>query len=384
MTRTESVSHTVLMTTDTIGGVWTYAIELASGLCERGAKVVLAAMGEEPSAAQIEEARAIDGLRLEARPYALEWMDRPWDDIAEAADWLTRLAQRHRPEVVHLNTLAHGALQWSAPVVTVGHSCVLSWFEATKGQPAGPGWQHYREVVGNSLGASDVVVAPSATMMQALQRHYGPLERTRVIYNGRDPRAFGPVDKLPLVLSAGRLWDEAKNVAAVAEASGQIRWPVAVAGSQRHPDGANVDGTSVDFKGVQLLGRLDPAELAGWYARSSIYALPARYEPFGLTALEAALSQNALVLGDIATLREIWSDAALFVDPERPDQLAETINELIEDGSRRRWLARRAQERARQLTAEAMVTRYIELYGEMCGERATPSGRQHTGGRSPS
>ena len=53
--------------------------------------------------------------------------------------------------------------------------------------------------------------------------------------------------------------------------------------------------------------------LARKMAEASIYALPARYEPFGLSALEAALSGCALVLGDIPSLREIWGPAAIYV-----------------------------------------------------------------------
>jgi glycosyltransferase involved in cell wall biosynthesis len=365
----------VLMTTDTIGGVWTYAIELSRGLCERGIGVTLAAMGDEPSARQLEEAD-IDGLDLEARPYKLEWMEEPWQDIAEASIWLSELAEHARPDLVHLNTLAHGALAWDAPVLSVGHSCVSSWFEAVKGEPAPEEWDRYRQVVERSLKASDMVAAPSATMMQALQRHYGVLERTRVIYNGRKAGDFLPADSHPAVelsgdpwgdpsgqpgvLTAGRLWDEAKNVGAVAEAAADIECPVFVAGSDTHPDGG-----SIELAGVEMLGRLDPEELAAWYARSTIYALPARYEPFGLTVLEAALAGNALVLGDIATLREIWGDAALFVDPDKPGELAKTINTLIADGDRRQFLADRARTRALQLSVEAMVEGYLEAYADM-------------------
>ncbi|MFP4597927.1 MAG: glycosyltransferase family 4 protein [Persicimonas sp.] len=366
----------ILMTTDTIGGVWTYAMELVGGLCARGVDVTLAAMGEEPSERQAAEAGAIDGLELEARAYRLEWMQDPWDDLGEAAEWLSALARRRRPDIVHLNTLAHGALDWPAPVLTVGHSCVLSWFESVKDQPAGPEWERYREVVGRSLKASDMVVAPSATMLQALQRHYGPFEQTRVIYNGRSPQMFPPGNKQPVVLTAGRLWDEAKNVRAVVEASRQIDWEVAVAGSTTHPDGG-----SVELDGVRALGRLEQHELVEWYARSSIYVLPARYEPFGLTALEAALAGNALVLGDIATLREIWGDCALFVDPDDSDRLAEVLEELINDAPRRRWLADRARQRALHLGASAMVDRYMELYREMRADRVWPERSSRLGGR---
>jgi glycosyltransferase involved in cell wall biosynthesis len=151
-------------------------------------------------------------------------------------------------------------------------------------------------------------------------------------------------------------------VRALAEAAGDIRWPVFVAGSAAHPDGG-----SVDLAGVEMLGQLDSERLAGWYARASIYALPARYEPFGLTALEAALAGNALVLGDIESLREIWGDAAVFVDPERPAEVADAVNALIDDPGKRRELAERARRRAFELTVDAMAERYTQLYRELCG-----------------
>lgn len=69
--------------------------------------------------------------------------------------------------------------------------------------------------------------------------------------------------------------------------------------------------------------------LAAWYSVASIYALPARYEPFGLTALEAALSGCALALGGIPSLRETWGSAARYVSPDKPAQLRDTLNGLI-------------------------------------------------------
>ena len=75
------------------------------------------------------------------------------------------------------------------------------------------------------------------------------------------------------------------------------------------------DGDVRRFPACRMLGPLAADELADWYGRAAIYALPARYEPFGLSALEAALSGCALVLSDIPSLREIWEDAAFFVSP---------------------------------------------------------------------
>ena len=120
--------------------------------------------------------------------------------------------------------------------------------------------------------------------------------------------------KEPFVLAAGRLWDEAKNIEALRAAlRREIAWPVCVAGDTRHPDGRAVAAPWTS----RMLGRAaDRRDLAGWLRAAAIYALPARYEPFGLVRLEAALSGCALVLGDIPSLREVWGDAALFVAPD--------------------------------------------------------------------
>ena len=48
----------VLMTADTIGGVWTYAIDLCRALIPHGVEVTLATMGNLPSAEQRRQAAA--------------------------------------------------------------------------------------------------------------------------------------------------------------------------------------------------------------------------------------------------------------------------------------------------------------------------------------
>jgi glycosyltransferase involved in cell wall biosynthesis len=117
------------------------------------------------------------------------------------------------------------------------------------------------------------------------------------------------------------------------------------------------------------LGRLEPQSLAGWYARAAIFVLPARYEPFGYTALEAALWGCALVLGDIPSLREIWSDAALFVDPDDPEEIAAALAKLIENPALRISLSERARLRALAFSSERMARRYLALYRELLSPR---------------
>lgn len=351
----------VLMTTDTVGGVWAFSVELAAELAGRGVEVVLAASGGRPDAAQRAAAAAIPGLTLRALDARLEWMEDPWRDVERAGAWLLELAARHRPDVVHLNDYAHGALDWPAPRLVVGHSCVCSWFEAVRGHEAPAEWDEYRRRVRRGLGAADLVVAPTRAMLEALRRHHGPLERARVIMNGARPERFPPGEERPLILSTGRLWDEAKNVAALVNVAAGLPWPVVVAGSLALDE----RGAPVALPGVRALGRLPREALAAWLGRAAIYALPARYEPFGLSALEAALAGCALVLGDLPSLREVWGDAAVFVAPDDPADLDAALRLLIREADARRALGRAARARALALSARRLGTAYLAVYGEL-------------------
>jgi glycosyltransferase involved in cell wall biosynthesis len=116
---------------------------------------------------------------------------------------------------------------------------------------------------------------------------------------------------------------------------------------------------------VQRLGRLSPAALAAWLGCAAIFALPARYEPFGLSALEAGLAGCALVLGDIPSLRDIWDGAALFVPPEQPAALADTLRGLIKHAAHREHWARQARRHALEYTPERMAQAYVALYAEL-------------------
>jgi glycogen synthase len=352
----------VLMTADTVGGVWTYALELADALAEHDVEVFLATTGAPLSPAQRAQLRESSVARAYAQSLKLEWMEDPWRDVDLAGRWLLEIRDEVEPDVVHLNGYAHGTLPWELPLLVAGHSCVLSWHAAVRGEEAPPTWSRYAAAVAAGLAAADLVVAPTRAMLGELERHYGLSGERRVIPNGR--RAAGlRREKEPFVFTAGRLWDDAKNVAALDRVAPRLPWPVAVAGELppgRRP--AHARG----------LGRLDRSAVDEWLARASVFALPARYEPFGLAALEAGLAGCALVLGDIASLREVWGDAALFVDPDDDDALAAALTLLIEQPARRDELARRAVERARRYTPERMAAAYVKAY-----QRLAPAGARH-------
>jgi glycosyltransferase involved in cell wall biosynthesis len=362
----------VLMTADTVGGVFAYALELSGALGRRGACVALATKGGVLTDDQWAEARRVPGLEIFESADRLEWMEEPWEDVSRSSDWLLELADRLRPDIVHLNDYAHGALPFDVPVLVVAHSCVFSWFEAVRRDRPPPSYGRYHHEVSRGLAAADMVVAPTQWMLEALRRHYGPIPRARVIPNGRSAARFCPGQKEPMILSAGRLWDDAKNVAALDAIARELPWPVLLAGEAQHPDQAH--RVAARSRHGRSLGVLSADALACFLSRAAIYALPARYEPFGLSVLEAALAGCALVLGDIPSLRETWGGAALFVAPDSPAMLGRMLSGLIRHPDHRATLGALARTRALTLSPTRMAEGYLAAYREMLGaDRTAPS-----------
>src|SRR5688500_2128445 len=97
----------VLMTADCVGGVWTYALELADALAPHGIEVHLAAMGRLPDCEQRTQASRSAIVALHESGFRLEWEEDAWRDVDRAGDWLLALADEVTPDVVHLNGYSH-------------------------------------------------------------------------------------------------------------------------------------------------------------------------------------------------------------------------------------------------------------------------------------
>ena len=329
------------MTAEAVGGVWTYAVDLIEALPD-DVDVVLASMGPPPTPVQRSQIRRLERVRFRECPFPLEWMDEPWEDVARADEWLLEL--NAGVDLVHLNGFGDAVLPFEAPVLVVGRSCLLSWHEAVRGTPAGEPWARYATAVERGLRAADAVVTPTAAMLHELERLYDICGERVVIPNGRSRTGLSPLPKEDVVLGVRCARDEAKNLSALERVAPRVPWPVVVVG-----DGGK-------------LGRVGEQELGLLYGRAAIFAEPARYEPFGLTAVEAALCGCALVLGGVESLLEVWGDAAVYVDPDDDADLERVLRRLIANPALRERLGREARRRALAYSPERMAAAYGALY----------------------
>lgn len=375
----------ILLTTDTVGGVWTFTRELSGELLRRGHALALVSFGREPSLSQKawteETARTFpDRFAFTSSPAPLEWMPDNACALADGAPVLQNLIDTFAPDLLHSNQFCFGALPVSVheatPKLVTAHSDVLSWADACRPEGLEPAsWlQTYVALVQAGLAAADAVTAPTHWMAAELRRHFPCGPQPQVILNGRSlpgspPPSLFPSDshspgarKLQAV-SAGRLWDEAKNIAVLTQITSPM--PILIAGETgpgHEPAPARAG------QPVQFTGTLPEAELLALFRESSLYLATSIYEPFGLAPLEAALCGCAVLANDIPSLREVWGDAALyFADGPTLEAL---LNDLAGDALRLGAAQQRSLTRAQELTAVRMADAYLTLYTELIEQRA--------------
>jgi glycosyltransferase involved in cell wall biosynthesis len=352
----------VLMTTDAVGGIWTYTLDLGRALVRDGYRVTLAVLGPMLEAPQ-QEAAAQAGLSVIVTGLRPEWLADDEAEVARAATMFALLTREQRPDILHLNHPALAAhTVFDAPILAACHSCVATWWDAVRGTPLPDDFRWRTDLVARGYRAAPVLVAPTEAFAQATQQFYGLARRPAVIRNGRARNAAIFLSQPPTrsVLTAGRLWDEGKNLTVLDRAAPLIRAPIRAAGPTTGPNGAHVV-----FDHVEALGSLEEAALLTRFAERPIYVSAALYEPFGLAVLEAAQAGCALVLSDIPTFRELWRDAALFVPPRDERAIATAVNRLLAEPGLRLRMAEAARIRALEYGLQPFANGIAALYRQV-------------------
>lgn len=367
--RTLTAPRRLLMTVDSVGGVWRWSLDVATALAARGCETVLVGSGPEPGPAQRADAEAVRGLRLVWIDAPLDWLAAGEADLAAVPRELSALAAGHAVDLVHLNVPSQAVgIEVACPVVVMSHSCVRTWWQAVRGGRLPEAWEWQGLLHRRGFERADLILAPSRAHAADLTRAYGPIGPLQVVANGTgfEPGPPHPA-KEEFVLAAGRWWDAGKNGAALDEAARLSPWPIVLAGALVGPNGERFDPTR-----VQALGELPSADLRDLMRRAAVFAAPAHYEPFGLAVLEAARAGCALVLSDIPTFLDLWGGAALFVQPREPVGIAGAVARLKTDPGLRAEYGERAAERARRFTLDRQADALVAAYARALAGVASP------------
>jgi glycosyltransferase involved in cell wall biosynthesis len=126
---------------------------------------------------------------------------------------------------------------------------------------------------------------------------------------------------------------------------------------------------------VKILGFVpeedQPALMSGCLA----FLFPSLLEGFGLPPLEAMACGAPVVASSTTSLPEVCGDAALLVDPLRPEEIAAALVEIARSDRLRRELREKGLQRARQFSWKRTAQAILGLYREVASETPGPRDR---------
>ena len=303
-------------------------------------------LGPEPEADQAEAARAVPGLRLLPTGLPLDWLADTPAEVEAASVALSALATEAGTDLVHLHSpaLAAGAPCFTVPVAASCHSCVGTWWDTVRGGPLPPDFAWRARLVARGCAEADALLAPTAAFAEATARFYGLAEPPTVIRNGRRPPP--PPAGRPSVVPRRPSPSPPAGCGTKARTCARSTAPRAGSPARcrcwRRGRPTALAARASPSSHARPLGRLRADEIARRLAERPIFVSAARYEPFGLSVLEAAQAGCALVLSDIPTFRELWDGAADFVPADDDRALAAAIERAARDPARLGAAARSA------------------------------------------
>jgi hypothetical protein len=236
-----------------------------------GTRVTLAVLGPAPDAAQRAAAVALPDVALEETGLPLDWLATSRDEVLRRARRWRRWRRGSAPTSCSSTAPALAAAGFRVPVLGVCHSCLATWWQAVRDGEMPEDFRWRTEILAEGYRGRDALVAPSRAFSRATAAAYGlaPL----VVHNGRraGPRTLRAG---AFAFTAGRLWDEGKDLATLDRAAARLSIPILAAGPTRGPNGAEVA-----LPHLQVLGTLDEPAMRSWLARGPVFVSAARYEP---------------------------------------------------------------------------------------------------------
>lgn len=119
---------------------------------------------------------------------------------------------------------------------------------------------------------------------------------------------------------------------------------------------------------IIFTGFITDDDLKCLYHAAKIFVYPSLYEGFGLPVLEAMACGTPVVTSNVSALPEVAGDAALLVDPSKPEEIARAIARLLEDEHLREKLIHKGHERVKLFSWEKTALKTLEVYRSIIGD----------------
>lgn len=239
----------------------------------------------------------------------------------------------------------------------------------------------YFQDVPETLKRADHLITISRAVREDLIRVFRiPEERTSMVYPGLDKSRFRPGEagegiilhqyrlRKPYVLFVGTL-EPRKNVVRLVEAFHLIapRNPdltLVLAGQKGGLSGPifqRIRDLGLENRVIHL-GYAKAADLPALYVGASLFVYPSLYEGFGMPILEAMACDCPVIASSTSSLPEVAGDAALLVDPEKTDELAAAMEEVVTKPELSQRLREKGFLRASRFSWEEAARQTLDVY----------------------
>lgn len=231
----------------------------------------------------------------------------------------------------------------------------------------------------------DAVITVSNWSKAGVSAYYGvSLDRIHVVYNAPD-EIFRPLaDRAAIrrhlaarygipeafVLCMGRLQPH-KNIRGMLRAWAQVgpdirrKYRLVILGRRqwRYEDIFELAGQlGLDHEVIFLEQYVPDDELVRFLNAAELFVFPSLFEGFGLPLVEALACGAPTVSSNATSLPEVAGEAALLVDPHKPEEIALAVRCALLEDALREDLSRRAVLQARKFNWEATAKQVLAVY----------------------
>lgn len=119
---------------------------------------------------------------------------------------------------------------------------------------------------------------------------------------------------------------------------------------------------------IFLIPGVSHDEIVDWYRSADIYVLPSFHETFGLTLIEAMACGIPVITSNISAMPEIGGEAALYFNPNDPEDMAEIIWNVLSDSKLREKMISLGKRCAQNFSWEHTAKKTLEIIEEIWGQ----------------
>ncbi len=125
------------------------------------------------------------------------------------------------------------------------------------------------------------------------------------------------------------------------------------------------EGLEHHFHRFVSSGYIKNSDMPGLIAGADLFLYPSKRESFGIPILEGFGAGTPVITSNTSAMPEVGGPAVEYVDPEKPEELAQKINDLLHDQQRRGELRERGFERVQQFSWSTAAKQVLAIYQEV-------------------